>query len=250
MTDDNGANWKEVAVDPAPPGVEPRATGAAAGPAGTVITTQVATPAQGPLLWVLGAESFEPVTTPFEGEGQEVSVHAVDSGFVAITSRSEGGQDGSGSFWTSPDGRSWTEEADAPSGFRVQATYGDTVYGTIGAAAGRPNAVESVTSLDGGRTWQPVPPRPSGGLDVSEIGLVAVEGEVGFGCSGNAFVSSDDAEWARVLAPWPLTGLTSPFISGDTILIPAFDCTGGSAEVDWIGTLVEASATTDDAVRP
>jgi hypothetical protein len=132
----------------------------------------------------------------------------------------------------------------------VQATYGDTVYGTIRDATGGPNAVESVTSSDGGRTWQPAPPRPSGGLDVSDIGLVAVEGEVGFGCSGNAFVSSDDTEWAPVLAPWPLTGLTSPFISGDTILVPAFDCTNDGAEVDWIGTLVEASATNNDAVRP
>jgi hypothetical protein len=206
-------------------------------------------PPQEQLVWVLGSESFEPVTPPFEGSGVSMSIEALDSGFLAHTRQYASGTEIPGSFWTSADGRSWTEEAAVPSDFSVQGTYGDTVYGSIGATTS-PWIAESVTSLDGGRTWQSAPPRPDGPLDVSDIGLVAVDDGGGLVCFSNAFVSSDSTQWARALAPWPLTRLAAPVISGDTILIPSFDCTGDGEETYWIGTLVQASATTDDTVRP
>jgi hypothetical protein len=250
VTDDNGSNWREVPIDPAPPGVEPQASGSALGPAGALFMSAVGNnPPQEQLVWVLGSESFEPVTPPFEGSGVSMSIEALDSGFLAHTRQYASGTEIPGSFWTSADGRSWTEEAAVPSDFSVQGTYGDTVYGSIGATTS-PWIAESVTSLDGGRTWQSAPPRPDGPLDVSDIGLVAVDDGGGLVCFSNAFVSSDSTQWARALAPWPLTRLAAPVISGDTILIPSFDCTGDGEETYWIGTLVQASATTDDTVRP
>jgi hypothetical protein len=125
------------------------------------------------------------------------------------------------------------EAVDAPAGLEVQATFGDSVYGTAGMD-------EDVASDDGGRTWQVVADRPGNGpgdlLAVGDAGFVAIETVIFGPCVGVVFVSADGVAWQRALNPWPPPAMEQPVVSGDSIVIPAAEC-GHSADRQWIGAV-------------
>lgn len=191
----------------------------------------------GTIAWtVVGAEPTPPttdssddVTPPPDGEPGRVQVWALDSGFLART-----GPEASGTYWTSTDGRTWAELVDAPSGLSVQATFGDSVYGTVGLD-------DDVTSNDGGRTWQAAADRPGNGpgdlLAVGDVGFVAIETAIFGPCVGVVFVSADGTTWQRALNPWPPPAMNQPVISGDSIVIPAIDSCGSGKQIQWVGTV-------------
>jgi len=152
-------------------------------------------------------------------------VWAVGDGFLA--------QAGIG-YWTSPDGRIWTEVLDAPHRLEIAAVHDGTVYGTAQVHG-------NVVSTDGGRTWQPgleLPVGPPGDLlTVSDTGFVAVETVIFGPCVGVVWVSADGLTWQRVLNPWPTPGMWKPVISGNTILIESTTCGTSDDPVYWIGAV-------------
>ncbi len=194
VTADRGGTWTAMEVKDPPESIH----ALYAGPAGVVLVGYD-TP-----LWLLDHDSFEKVAATPAPFGK---VLVLNTGFFASSP--------GGTFWRSDDGRTWTEAADVPAVAPDLTSWGDNVYLL------RSTRNKGYTSTDGGRTWSTLIMRPGEGLAVTDAGYFSVQPAVFGPTVGVIWVSSDDADWQRVVNPWPPLWTFDPVISGDTILVPS-----------------------------
>ncbi len=84
------------------------------------------------------------------------------------------------------------------------------------------------------------PGGPGDWLIVGDAGYFAVETALFGPPVGAVWASPDDIIWKRVLNPWPPPLMSSPVLSGDTILITSETCDPVShncERLDWIAVI-------------
>ena len=239
-TTDRGETWTSLSI-------EPPVTGAVltdrlfdyvvAGPSGVLLRAGPSLWALGddslelgPSLWVLGGDSFELVES---APSWTHTILAVEHGFFAVSYL---GPDAPKSYWTSDDGRTWTDLKAVPHDLDAQSAFRGKVFGATSPDWG-------VTSPDGGRTWSEPKLRPGGTgdwLTAGDAGYFAIE-TVNFAPPvGVVWASPDDVTWERVLNPWPPPFMGQPVLNGDTILIPSEICDPERDHcqwLDWVGAI-------------
>ena len=236
----DGARWTAVDGDKVFSGSDTSANAAAAGGSGYVV---VGSSGGDAMAW-----TSKDLKSWTEGDGEGLSapkktsmtmndVAAGSSGYVAVGSV-DGDDASEPAAWISPDGAKWTRvEMDAPQSAdsatltRVAVNGNRLVAGGV-AATGQRSAPFTMTSVDGGRSWQPAQPPGAATAeadltDVTPMGkgfaVLATQGAPG-ASHVRLWTSTDGTKWrARQLKGAPLVGpgnerINAAVVSGGSVL--------------------------------
>lgn len=180
------------------------------------------------------------------------AARGLDSGFVMVGSRDLGGsQPARPAVWLSSDGVNWTESLLPMGGWLGSvAMRGQSLVATGGtdlgakASSSRQEAILSVRSTDGGKTWkQSTVAEPSGSLNFAAWAASVTATPSGFAAAGTYFIDSekgyvpwvarsgDGVTWTQVaapVAPNPGSRIGLLHSSAESLLVAQVDTVSGT----------------------